>query len=87
MPNKIPVRMMGLNFESLTAAARHFGTHPSAIHRALATGRENQFVPGRGKHVPCTIDGITYPSYRAAALALGVHHVTIIRRLRNATNR
>jgi len=81
-PMRIVIR--GKVYKNAQAAARAFGVTPAAIFTALYRGRIDQVgVPRKHNHAtskPFTIAGVTFPSMRAASLALGfnpayVHNV------------
>ena len=72
----VPVTVGGLDFPSMTAAARFFGVTPQAISskvRNIAAGRVRSGKPP----VPVTVGDRTFPSQGAAAKFFGVAEQTI----------
>jgi hypothetical protein len=88
----VPVRIRGVVYPSISAAAREFKVKPSSICTALARGRIDFVGLGRGTHgkqkppiepVEMRIGSKTHASTRAAAKALGIPRCRI-QKLRRA---
>jgi hypothetical protein len=62
--------IQGIEFRSIYAAAKHFGVAPSTVSLAIDNGRTEFIGTGRNRPVPTTVDGVVYPSKRAARRAL-----------------
>ena len=81
MTAPVPVRVRGMLFPSLTAAAKHLGISVAAVWIAIEEGREDSVglnsKPALRK--PCRINGMTFISRTAAAAALGVTRAAISR--------
>jgi hypothetical protein len=58
--------IQGMEFRSIYAAAKHFGVAPSTVSLAIDSGRTDFIGTGRNRPVPTTVDGVVYPSKRAA---------------------
>jgi hypothetical protein len=87
--NMNPTRIRGVLYPSQAAAARALGIKPNTVARALNRGTEEFAGLGRRwpsdfgqKPKPCEIDGVQYPSQKAAATALGLTPSCICMRLR-----
>lgn len=61
--------IQGMEFQSIWAAAKHFGVAPSTVCLAIDNGRTDYIGTGRNKPIPVEVDGITYQSKRAALRA------------------
>jgi hypothetical protein len=59
-----------MEFQSIYAAAKHFGVAPSTISLAIDNGRTDFIGTGSNKPIPVVVGGVTYPSKRAAERAL-----------------
>ena len=62
--------IQGMEFQSIYAAAKHFGVAPSTISLAIDNGRTDFIGTGSNKPIPVVVGGVTYPSKRAAERAL-----------------
>lgn len=79
--NRMPVKIRGTLYPSVSDAAQAIGCSPMAIYTALSRGRLDTVGFGmgwrprekcngaQGKQI--TLGGVTFPSMRAASLALG----------------
>lgn len=67
-----PVRIRGVVYPSVKAAAEALGVSPKTVYGAVWRGREDMVGLGVGKPMPVTIRGVTYQTARHAAEALGV---------------
>lgn len=79
----------GVTYHSMTDAARDLGVSSTMIRKRMTKShgqafdyQKTQTAPvqkrrGGGRSIPCTIDGVWYKSYGAAAAALGLsrHHL------------
>lgn len=65
------IKVRGVVYPSVKAAAEALGITANAVYSAL--GRGNMDTVGTGKNKPQSIqlDGLSFPSIRAASLALG----------------
>lgn len=74
----MPVAVRGLLFETAHDCARHFGIKPCTVYSLVAAGRADQIGLGSGvgcggnRSRPFSIGGVTYPSQKAASIALGL---------------
>jgi hypothetical protein len=62
-------KIQGQSFKSIWAASKHFKVAPATISLAIDNGRTDFIGAGRNSPVPTEVDGITYPSKRAAQRA------------------
>jgi hypothetical protein len=62
--------IQGMEFQSIWSAAKHFKVAPSTISLAIDNGRSEFIARGRNKPIPVVVDGVTYPSTRAAERAM-----------------
>ena len=62
--------IQGVEFKSIYAAAKHFKVAPSTVCLAIDNGRTEFIGTGCNKPIPVVVDGVTYPSKRAAERAL-----------------
>ena len=65
------IRIRGVTYPSVKAAAEALGVTVYAIYSALTRGNIDTVGLGTSRPQPVTLDGITFPSIRAASLALG----------------
>lgn len=81
MTAPVPVRVRGMLFPSLTAAARHLGISVAAVWIAIEEGREDSVGLNSKPKLwkSCHINGIHFISRTAAAAALGVTRAAISR--------
>lgn len=68
--------IQGKTFPSITAAARHFKISYHKFYWHLVHKKGRTRTP-RSRCIETTIRGVTYPSQKAAALALGVSTTAI----------
>ena len=68
--------IQGNTFPSIAAAARHYRISYSKFYWHLVLGRTRKEVPDARK-LETTIRGVTYPSQKDAAEAIGVSETTI----------
>ena len=83
-----PITIRGVTYPSRKAAAEALGVHTRTIYAAARVGALESVGlqvdrPPRLSDMPVTIRGVTYPSRKAAAEALGVASQTIKRAERN----
>ena len=62
--------IQGMEFQSIYAAAKHFKVAPSTVCLAIDNGRTEFIGTGCNKPIPVVVDGVSYPSKRAAERAL-----------------
>lgn len=81
-PEPMRVRIAGLVFDDIHAAAAHYGVRPMTVYSAIADGDPDRIVrtpaynPWNSK--PFKIGGLTFPSMRQASRALGFESVNFI---------
>ncbi len=80
-----PVRIRGVTYRSITDAAKAQGVHERTVYFHLDAGTPDLIGKQmQTKRRPCTIEGVDYPSLRAAARALGVSVEAIRQRANRA---
>ena len=67
-----PTRIRGVDYPSISEAARQLKLNPSTIYAALEKGSLEQVGMLRRNKRPCTINGVDYPSLSAAGRVLGI---------------
>lgn len=65
------IKIRGVTYPSVKAAAEAMGVKRDAIYSALARGSIDTVGLGKSQPQPITLDGITFSSIRSASLALG----------------
>lgn len=96
MPRKaerMPVIVRGKRFESATACAKHFGIAECTVYGMISCGRADFIGLGSdrsrraraGRSKPITIGPLSFPSRRAASLALGFSDSYVVNALRGKT--
>lgn len=74
-----PVEIQGVEYPSVTAAARALGVSRTQICRAIREGKTDKIGMGNEAHqMPTLIRGVLYPSRTAAAQALGRSVTTVV---------
>jgi|GEM_PF-6149908 len=81
-----PITIDGVAYRSVSAAARAHGVPVSTLNARLLRNPDKSGAQALRADVPrtcaaATIDGVTYPSRRAAADALGISHKTVAARI------
>lgn len=71
------VKLQGITYETVEDAAKAYNLKPSTIRRILSEGREHKIRvkykgDKRGNPQPITIEGVTFPTQKAANDALGL---------------
>lgn len=77
-----PVEVSGVIFRSVAECSRRMGVNEATIHKHLNAGTPHligllQVTPPR----QCVLDGVEYPSLRAAALAAGISREAVRQRV------
>jgi len=70
-PKPYPVRVRGVDFESVKACAAHFGISVHTIYAALNEGNADSIGLGKGRNKAITIGGIDFPSMQDASFFVG----------------
>jgi len=81
-----PVRIRGITYRSVAAAARALKVGPRKIEINLDRGTPDAIRPCQ-THLrkPCQIDGVPYPSMTAAARSLGISVEAVRHRVKRNT--
>jgi hypothetical protein len=91
MPSKKPCKWNGIQYESISAAARAVGVTPEAMISRLERGytcdEEIESAINNDKRKPCVWNGVEYPSVSAAAEAVGISVGAMSARLRKGYSR
>jgi DNA-binding transcriptional regulator YhcF (GntR family) len=82
-PSKMPITVRGQHFESIAAAAKHFGVCHSTAWRAFHNMREDMLGTGKNRAIKTVVNGVEYKSQRDAATAIGMNVSTFQKKIAN----
>lgn len=77
-----PVLIRGVHYRSIALAARALNVHERTIYKHLDAGTPDLIGSLRATEPRrCMLDGVEYPSLRAAALAAGISREAVRQRV------